>query len=158
MTYDEKLAGRVRRALARRKGLAEKKMFGGISFMVGGNMCCGVVNDDLVVRVGLEDYEKALAEPHARPMDFTGRPLKGFVFVGPDGYRTDKALSTWLKRAVDFAASLPVKERRERSKGDDHHVGTVQHDQNRLAKNERSSLSMQQPGKRRVTAREREDR
>jgi TfoX/Sxy family transcriptional regulator of competence genes len=109
MAYDEKLAARVRRALARRKGLTEKKMFGGISFMVGGNMCCGVVNDDLVLRVSPEDYEKALAEPHARPMDFTGRPLRGFVYIGPDGYRADKALSKWLKRAVGFTASLPRK-------------------------------------------------
>jgi len=77
--------------------------------MVRGNMCCGVVKNDLVVRVNPEDYEKALTEPHARPMDFTGRPLRGFVYIGPDGYRTDKALSKWVKRAVGFTASLPRK-------------------------------------------------
>lgn len=109
MTYDVKLAGRIREILARRKGLAEKKMFGGISFMLNGNMCCGVVKDNLLVRIGPENYEKALAEPHVRPMDFTGRPLRGFVFVGPGGYQTDEDLAKWVKRAVDFASSLPAK-------------------------------------------------
>lgn len=114
--YDEKLAERIRRTLTGRKGLTEKKMFGGISFMLGGNMCCGVVNTDLVVRVSPEDYEKTLDEPHTRPMDFTGRPLRGFVYIGPEGYRTDKDLSKWVKRAVDFAASLPMKQTQRRKK------------------------------------------
>jgi len=72
-------------------------------------MCCGVVKDDLVVRVGPEQYDTILAQPHARPMDFTGRPLKGFVYVGPAGYRSDQALAIWVERGVDFAASLPPK-------------------------------------------------
>ena len=109
MAYDEQLAGRVRDVLARRKDVSEKKMFGGLSFMLGGNMCCGVDKDNLMVRVGPEQYETALAQPHARPMDFTGRPLKGMVYVDPEGYRTDAALAAWVKRGVDFAASLPAK-------------------------------------------------
>ncbi len=77
--------------------------------MLGGKMCCGVVNDDLVVRVSPGGYGKAVVEPHARPMDFTGRPLQGFVYVGPGGYRTDEDLRKWLKWATDFTASLPVR-------------------------------------------------
>ena len=77
--------------------------------MVGGNMCCGVIKDDLVVRVGPDSYEDMLAELHARPMDFTGRPMKGMVYVGPEGCRTDKALAKWVRRGADFAASLAPK-------------------------------------------------
>lgn len=109
VAYDEKLADRVRQALSGRKGLTEKKMFGGVAFMLRGNMCCGVVKNDLVIRFGPHGYDKALHEPHARPMDFTGRPLKGFVFVDPGGYRTDKALAKWVKQAVNFARTLPSK-------------------------------------------------
>ena len=106
MAYNEELADRVRKALAGRRGLAEKKMFGGLTFMLAGNMCCGVLKDDLVVRVGPEGYAEALAEPHARRMDFTGRPMKGMVYLGPEGYRTEADLARWVKRAADFAASL----------------------------------------------------
>ena len=109
MAYDEKLAGRIRKILGKRKAFTEKRMFGGLSFMRGGHMCCGVEKDNLVVRVGPARYEEALAEPHARPMDFTGRPLKGFVYVASGGYRTDKNLARWVKRGADFAASLPKK-------------------------------------------------
>lgn len=109
MVYDERLADRIRKMLARQKGLTEKKMFGGIAFMLNGNMCCGVVKNNLVLRIGPKNYEKALAEPHMRPMDFTGRPLRGFVFVDPSGYQTDEDLAKWVKRAVDFVSSLPAK-------------------------------------------------
>lgn len=109
MAYDEKLAERVREALSDRKGLTEKKMFGGLAFMLRGHMCCGVLQDDLVVRVGPKRYEQALSQPHARPMNFTGRPLKGFVTVGPLGYRTDKALQKWVKQAVEFISLLQPK-------------------------------------------------
>jgi TfoX/Sxy family transcriptional regulator of competence genes len=109
MAYDKQLADRIREVLAPQDGITEKKMFGGISFLLRGNMCCGVVRDDLVVRVGPEQYEQAVMEPHARPMDFTGRPLKGLVYVGPAGHRTDEGLANWVKRSVDFAASLPPK-------------------------------------------------
>ena len=109
MAYYEKLADRIRKALTGRKGLTERKMFGGIAFILRGNMCCGVVGNDLVVRVGPERYEKLLSQPHARPMDFTGRPFRGFVFVRPGGYKTDKALARWVKEASDFVSSLPRK-------------------------------------------------
>jgi hypothetical protein len=108
MAYDEKLAGRVRNLLTRRRGFAEKKMFGGLCFMLQGKMVCGVLKEDLVLRVGPENYAKALARPHVRPMDFTGRPLKGFVFVGPGGCRTENSLSNWIREAVEYAASLPA--------------------------------------------------
>ncbi len=106
MAYNEKLATRVRKALAGSTEITEKKMFGGLTFMLGGNMCCGVVKDDLVVRVGPHSYEDTLAKPHARPMDFTGRPLRGIVYVEPEGCRTDEALANWIRRGVDFATSL----------------------------------------------------
>ncbi len=109
MAYDEMLAERVRNLLGQGQGVTEKKMFGGIAFMLRDNMCCGVVRDDLVVRVGPKKYEEALAEPHARPMDFTGRPLKGMVYVGPGGYRSEEDLANWVKRSVNLAASLPPK-------------------------------------------------
>ena len=109
MAYNEKLADRMRAALAQPNELTEKEMFGGLSFMLAGNMCCGIVKDDLVVRVDPDSYEKALAKPHARPMDFTGRPMKGMIYVGPEGYRTDEELKYWLDQALDFALSLPPK-------------------------------------------------
>jgi TfoX/Sxy family transcriptional regulator of competence genes len=109
LAYNEQLAARVRELLARHDGLTEKRMFGGISFMLRGNMCCGVVRDDLIVRVGPEQHEATLMEPHARPMDFTGRPMKGAVYVGPGGYASDRDLAKWVQRGVDFAASLPAK-------------------------------------------------
>ena len=109
MAYDEKLAERVRRALSGREGISEKKMFGGIAYMLGGNMFCGIVKDQLMVRVGPERYEDALARPHARPMDFTGRAMRGMVYVEPEGLRSDADLGAWLRRGVDFAATLPPK-------------------------------------------------
>ena len=85
MTLDDTVAGRVRRAMAKFPGVVERRMFGGLVFMLGGHMCCGVLGDELMVRVGREAYAAALARPHARPMDFTGRPLTGFVYVAPPG-------------------------------------------------------------------------
>ena len=109
MPYDEKLAGRVRDALAGRRGVTEKKMFGGLSFLLNGSMCCGVARENLVVRVGPDQYEKALSKPSARPMDFTGRALQGFVYVSPTGSRTATSLKNWVDMRVDFARSLPKK-------------------------------------------------
>ena len=109
MAYDEKLAERVRAALARREGLSERRMFGGLAFMLNGNMCCGLTADALMVRVGPDRFQQALDQPHARPMDFTGRPMKGMVYVDPAGYATDEALAAWVGRGVEFAASLPPK-------------------------------------------------
>ena len=96
-------------------GRAEIRMFGGLCFTLRGNMCCGTLKDDLVVRVSPERYQQALSEPYARPMDFTGRPLKGFVFVGPGGYKTDASLLKWARWAVDFVGALPEKKKRESS-------------------------------------------
>jgi len=112
MAYDEQLAQRVRRALAGRDGLSEKKMFGGIAFLLSGRMACGIVKEDLMVRVGPAQYEQALAQPYARPMDFTGRPMKGMVYVGSDALRSDADLAGWLRRGVEFAATLPAKQAR----------------------------------------------
>ncbi len=109
MAYDERLAERIREVLRGRGDVFEKKMFGGLAFMVRGNMCCGVVGDDLMVRVGPDGYEAALERPHARPMDFTGKPLKGFVYVAPEGIATRPTLETWVGLARDFVETLPAK-------------------------------------------------
>ncbi len=111
MSYDEKTAERVRRILARRSDVVEKKMFGGLCFMVNGRMCCGLTSTAFMVRVGADRYEDALAQPHARPMDFTGRPLAGMVYVDPDGYKSDAALAKWVQRGVDFLYSLRAEKR-----------------------------------------------
>lgn len=109
MAYDEKLAQRVRRALSGQEGIIEKKMFGGLAFMLHGNMSCGVHQDRLMVRVGPERYEEALARPHTRVMDLTRRPLKGFVFVFPEGLQSGADLEEWVGLGVEFARSLPRK-------------------------------------------------
>ena len=84
-------------------------MFGGLAFMVNGHMCCGIVGEELVVRVGADDYPQALSQPHARPMDFTGRQMKGFVYVSAPAYRTSSGLRKWIKRGLSFVLSLPPK-------------------------------------------------
>jgi len=109
MPYDEGLAQRVREVLEDVTGLSEKKMFGGLCFMLNGNMCCGVAGEELMLRVGPDAYEDAVSQPHARKMDFTGRPMKGFVFVEPDGIASDKDLNSWVAKASAFALSLPAK-------------------------------------------------
>ena len=109
MAYDENLAARVRRALGRRKGLSEKAMFGGLAFLLNGNMCCGVLKGELVVRVARDDTDDVLAEPHTRILDFTGRPMRGWVVVGPAGCHDDGDLACWVGKAVEFASSLPAK-------------------------------------------------
>jgi hypothetical protein len=106
MAYDKKLAERVRRVLAGRCEFAEKRMFGGLAFMVNGHMCCGVVGEDLMVRVGADKFEEALARPHARLMDFTGRPSRSMVYVGPGGTKTASLLEPWANRALAFVESL----------------------------------------------------
>ena len=109
MAYDEQLVARVREALAGREAVSERKMFGGLAFMLDGNMCCGVIGDELVLRLGPEGADEALDKPHTRPMDFTGRPLKGFVFVAARGVETDDGLRSWVEQAAEFAASLAPK-------------------------------------------------
>jgi TfoX/Sxy family transcriptional regulator of competence genes len=90
--------------------VTERKMFGGIAFMVRGNMFVGIVNDDLMARVGNDGYDDALARPHTRPMDFTGRPMRNMVYVAPVGIE-GKALRTWVERSFAFAESLPAKKK-----------------------------------------------
>ena len=102
MSYDLKTAERVRRVLSNRTDVVEKRMVGGLSFMVGGSMCCGVTGDALMVRVGAKGLESALARPHVRPMKFAGRTLSGFVCVDPPGIHTDASLRAWVKRGIDF--------------------------------------------------------
>jgi TfoX/Sxy family transcriptional regulator of competence genes len=109
MAYDEGLAERIRAILGHRPGVEERRMFGGLAFMVDGHMTCGVMGEDLMARVGPEGYEGALAEPGARPMDFTGRPLTGMVYVGADGIEDDGALAAWVERTTGFVATLPPK-------------------------------------------------
>ena len=109
MPYDENLVERVRGVLAKKRSVTERKMFGGLTFMLRGNMACGVENDRLMVRVGPAAYDDALGQPYARPMDFTGRPMRGFIFVEPAGLAGDKVLNAWVQRGVDFAMSLPAK-------------------------------------------------
>ena len=113
MAYDEKLAGRVRLLLKARKKISEKRMFGGLAFMLRDKMCCGVLNQDFVARIGPNAYESALEAPHVRPMDFTGRPLKGYVYVGPRATSSDRVLKTWVDRSVEFTSSLPEKKPRK---------------------------------------------
>lgn len=107
MAYDEGLAQRVREALATRSGVTEKKMFGGLCFLVRGHMACGIVGDELLVRTGPHAWADALTQPHAREMDFTGRALRGFVYVDSPGIEDDDALEIWVRRGTDYAASLP---------------------------------------------------
>lgn len=107
MAYDEGVAERLRDAYLSLPDVVEKKMFGGIAFMVSGHMSCGVVNDTLMVRVGPEQYEHALKRPHARQMDFTGKPLTGFVYVAPEGFEDDADLQDWVELSLAFVCSLP---------------------------------------------------
>jgi hypothetical protein len=109
MAYDEGLAHRVRAIMSDEPGLVEKKMFGGVGFMLDGNMACGVNKDDLIVRVGPDRYEQAVVQPHARPFDFTGRPMKGWVMIGPEGAAADEDLQNWVAQGITFARSLPPK-------------------------------------------------
>ena len=114
MAFDETVANRVRQALSQHCDFDERRMIGGLAFMVRGHMCCGIVGAEIMVRVGRDGYTKALAAPHARAMDFTGRPLTGMVYVAPAGFRTEKALDAWVGRGLAFIASLPARAPRKR--------------------------------------------
>ncbi len=113
MAYNHELGERVRRLLAGQPSVTNKRMFGGLTFMVAGHMCCGVLNDDLVVRVGPERYRSALAHPAARAMDFTSKPLRGMVYIGPDGYVSEQGLKAWVDEALDFVLNLPPRRPRK---------------------------------------------
>ena len=110
MAFDEVFAQRVRDLLAARGGVSERQMFGGIGFMAGGNMCVGVIGDDLIVRLPAEDGERALAEQHVREFDYTGRPMRGWVCVSPAGTASDEQLRGWVDDGFAFASSLPEKQ------------------------------------------------
>jgi len=109
MAYDEGVAQRIRECLEENPGVTEKRMFGGLAFLLGGNMALGIVRSDMMVRVGPDAYEECLRRPHARAMDFTGKPMRGFVYVAPAGYESDAELRDWVARGVAFAGSLPAK-------------------------------------------------
>ena len=109
MSFDAGLAERIRDVLRSDTHTTEKKMFGGLAFMTGGYMFIGISGDALMARVGPENYEKALSQPHVREMDFTGKPMKGYVFVDPLGFESDADLSNWINLCHIFVKSLPPK-------------------------------------------------
>lgn len=109
MAYSEDLAQRIRDEIGDHPALVEKQMFGGIAFMVHGNMSVGVSGDDLMVRVGKENHEEAMAQPHVRIFDLSSRPMTGWVLVGPDGIASDGDLARWIDVGVGYAESLPPK-------------------------------------------------
>lgn len=109
MAFDEGLVVRVRVVMLEAPEMIEKKMFGGVGFLVRGNMACGVNQDYLIVRVGREMYEEALRQPHAGVFDMTGRPMTGWVMVDPAGCAQEKDLRDWVRKGIDFALTLPPK-------------------------------------------------
>ena len=109
MAYDEKLAERVHALLPDHDNVTERRMFGGLAFMVEGHMACGIVGDELMLRLGEEAADAALDEQHVRPMDFTGRPMRTMVFITPAGTSRQADLERWVERAVQYARSLPPK-------------------------------------------------
>jgi TfoX/Sxy family transcriptional regulator of competence genes len=109
MAYDEGLAQRVREVLESRPGITERRMFGGLAFLVDGKMFVGISGSKLMARVGAERYQDALAVPHVRQMDFTGKPMKGYVYVDPPGLAEDKDLMAWVNWCAGYAAGLPEK-------------------------------------------------
>jgi TfoX/Sxy family transcriptional regulator of competence genes len=109
LAFSESLAARIRDALSRKKSVEEKKMFGGIGFLHKGNLLVGVWKDSLIARVGAEEGEMALREPHVKKFDITGRPMKGWILVGPSGVEDDDQLDDWIERAWKFVHTLPAK-------------------------------------------------
>jgi TfoX/Sxy family transcriptional regulator of competence genes len=111
MAFDESLAARIRDALAGKQGVEEKKMFGGVGFLLNGNMLVGVWKDSLIVRLGPEEGDLALREAHVSEFDITGRAMKGWVLVAPEGVEADDQLTGWIDRALKFVKALPAKEK-----------------------------------------------
>jgi TfoX/Sxy family transcriptional regulator of competence genes len=109
VAYDEPLAERIQALIGKRRGVSEKRMFGGLAFMLNGNMCCGVVNDRVMLRLGPEGADEALKAPHTEPMDFTGKPMKSMVYLRPEGYEADADLERWVETAMRFAKTLPAR-------------------------------------------------
>ena len=116
MAYDEQLANRIRQAFGAQKGITERKMFGGLAFLYRGRMCCGIVGRDLMVRVPDDEFDAVMRGRHVRPMDFTGKPLKGFVYVSPPGFRTAHALRSWLTLGERVAEEMAVQRSKPRSR------------------------------------------
>ena len=115
MAYDETLADRIRAAIQGQRGWKERKMFGGLCFTLRGNMCCGIVGDTLMLRLGDERAKAALRKPHTREMDFTGRPMRGMIYVDPKGIASTVALRSWIELASGFVHTLPRKPVRPRA-------------------------------------------
>ena len=109
MPYSKSLAARIRQIVGTRSGVVEKKMFGGVGFLIMGNMLVGVWQNSLIARLGAEQADKALRQPHVREFDITGRAMKGWVMVEPEGIENDGQLGDWIERAVEFVATLPAK-------------------------------------------------
>ena len=112
MSFDPGLAQRVREVLAQRQGITERRMFGGLAFLVDGKMFVGIRDGTLMARVGVERHQDALAQPHVRKMDFTGRPMKGYVYVDPPGLAEDRELQAWVSWCVAHVSALPQKQRK----------------------------------------------
>jgi hypothetical protein len=109
VAYSEELAERIREVISDRPGVVERKMFGGIAWMVNGNMACGIIGEDLMVRLERDDAQVALTEAHVGPMEFTGRPMRGFIMVETAGIEEAAELGRWIDAGADFAESLPPK-------------------------------------------------
>ncbi len=115
MAYDPTLATRVRELVAGRKGVSEKAMFGGLAFLLDGKMFCGVLGNELLARIGPDAHDSAMEKPHVRIMDFTGRPMRGYVFVGPEAITTATPLERWVRECEVHVATLPEKPRKKKS-------------------------------------------
>lgn len=109
MAFSEVLAERIRNALSHRSSLTEMKMFGGLGFLLKGNMLVGVWNESLIVRLSTDEATSALLEPHVKAFDITGRPMKGWILVAPEGIEEDAKLESWIERGVQYVAALPEK-------------------------------------------------
>jgi TfoX/Sxy family transcriptional regulator of competence genes len=109
MAYNESLAQRVHILLKRQQGFSQRKMFGGLCFMLHGNMCCGITQDELMLRLGKTNTQTALEIPYTREMDFTGKPIKSMIYVERPGFEDDDDLKSWINQAVIFVKSLPPK-------------------------------------------------
>ena len=111
MAFDESLAARIRDALARRRNIEEKKMFGCVCFLLNGNALAGVWKDRLIARLGPDEGEAALREPHVRAFDITGKPMRNWIAVEPEGVEADDQLTGWIEQALKFVKALPAKEK-----------------------------------------------
>ena len=116
MAYSESLAARIRQLVASRRGMTERKMFGGIGFLLHGNMCVGIWKSSLIVRLGPEQAAAARKEPHVAEFDVTGRPMKGWLLVEPEGIDSDEELAGWISRSIEFVSTLPKKDPTARKK------------------------------------------